>query len=594
MRFLLSLAHPQRRAWLAAAACLLCAPALFSGWVLDDHVIGSRVIGAAGEPRWQGLLDAFAWAKAGQAPELRTDGMWPWWTEDAFKIHFLRPLTALTHLLDFWLLRDAPWLMHLESVLVLFALNLAVGAWYARLLKASPRALGIAFVLYVFAPGHAFAASWISNRNACLAALFGVCSLLAHDRGCREHSLPLQLLACVALLLSLASGEIGLSSMALLVAYTLCLDTTRLRSRLLALLPACVICLLWLALYQGLGLGTARSMLYVDARESPLTFARTLVTNFPILWFGQWGLPVTSMTIMLSNRARWAFAILAALLATCLAAPTVRVLRHDARARFGLLAGLLALFPVCSTVPHDRLLIVANVGACACIALVFDAGLRAGARRARLWRWGLRAKLAVSLVLFPAYAASLFQYRALTHDAFTEDLARGEVAGRTLFFFNPPSSFLPAQLLPMRRLDAGPLPRLVHTLASGCTSLTYRRLDSRTLSVRATTGFLQLPGTWPGHALDAPILSPVFVMQRLDRGSRSERPLVPGLRVELRELQVTVRAVTPDGAVREAEFRFARALEDASYRFLLFHDHRYHLVAPPQPGSTLVTPATLD
>jgi hypothetical protein len=594
MRPVEGLDRPRRRLLLAVVVSLLCAPALFSGYVLDDHVIGTRVVDAAGMPRWQGLFDAFAFAEAGRTPLLRAYGTWPWWSDDAFKIHFLRPLAALTHLLDFWLFRQDPWLMHAESLLLLLGLNLAVGSCYARLLRGAPRALGIACLLYFASPGHGFAASWLANRNACLAALFGVLSLSAHDRARSERSAGIQALSCLFLLLSLLSGEIGVSSLALLAAHALCLDLRSPRSRLLGLVPALAICTIWLVTYKWLGLGTANSAFYVDPSDDLGAFLRASATNLPILCFGQWLLPIASFTALLSRAATWAFVAVACASLSLLAPFVVRALRCDPRARFGAVASLLALIPVSGTVPHDRLLIMADVGACICAALTYESAARGTMLLGRLVIVPLATRLIVSVLLLPAYAASLWQYPRLTHDAFVRDLSGPMLARQSVFFVNPPASFFPAQLAPMRRLMGGPMPRYVHSLAPGVYPLEVLRVSERTLSIRARSGFLQEPGTWRAVWSEQPgPLSPVYLAQWLNHGSRRRQAFVPGQRVALRELDVVIDAVTTRGAVREASFHFARPLEDASYLFVVWRDGEYRSIAPPALGDLLSLPPAL-
>ena len=43
-------------------------------------------------------------------------GILPWWTPDNFKVRLWRPVTALTHWLDYRLFPDSPWLMHAHNI----------------------------------------------------------------------------------------------------------------------------------------------------------------------------------------------------------------------------------------------------------------------------------------------------------------------------------------------------------------------------------------------------------------------------------------------------------------------------------------------
>jgi hypothetical protein len=495
MRFVFGLHGARARFLLALLGCVLCLPALFAGLVLDDYLLAEKLVGADGSIRWQGLWDAFSFMPNHELVSLRETGQIPWWHDPELSARFLRPLAALTHAFDFSLLRRWPWLMHLESLTVLLALHISVGAWYARLFRARPRVAALAFSLYALAPGHAFAASWLANRNACLAALFAVLTLRAHDRARRERSVPFTILSLLALLLSLSSAELGVATLALLLAHTFCLDPAPLSERFLWLAPALLVSALWLLAYRAFGYGTHACSLYVDLASDPLAYLRVLIQRLPILLSGQWLLPITSLTALMSRTTSWVYWLLALMSLGGLSRLIVDALRMDAAARFSALAAGLALLPVAATVPHDRLLILADVGGLALVAVTAERFWASLTLRARVLRGLLRAHLAFSLLLTPVYAASLLQTAAVSESRFGA-LTYAEMAQQSLVFINPPCVYFPALLPAQRRFLGGPVPARVRTLVPGLYALEVSRRDAHTLVIRSQHGLLQPLGTW--------------------------------------------------------------------------------------------------
>lgn len=96
---------------LALLAVVLVIPSLRVGWVMDDHFLR---LTAVGPPRVSEVIgspmDMFRFLdgdpeRAGPRMDL---GLLPWWTFKELKAAFWRPLTVLTHWLDFRLWPSSP------------------------------------------------------------------------------------------------------------------------------------------------------------------------------------------------------------------------------------------------------------------------------------------------------------------------------------------------------------------------------------------------------------------------------------------------------------------------------------------------------
>ena len=94
---------------------------------------------------------------------------------------------------------------------------------------------GIAAMAYAVNDTHAVPVGWLANRNAVLAGLFGVLTLLLHDRWRRMGLKFAAWLAPIAYLLALLSAEAGVAICAYLFSYCLFVDRGDWPKRLLTL-----------------------------------------------------------------------------------------------------------------------------------------------------------------------------------------------------------------------------------------------------------------------------------------------------------------------------------------------------------------------
>src|SRR5688572_7256672 len=133
-----------------AAAVLLTLGSLQTGWWLDDHYqrwifLGSPVYSDVGlKP-----MDAFIfWDGDPQRNQRMMDiGMLPWWSDPHVKAAFWRPITALTHILDYRLWPTSPRLMHVHSI-IWFALWVFSACLLYRGIMRPTLAATLAGVLY--------------------------------------------------------------------------------------------------------------------------------------------------------------------------------------------------------------------------------------------------------------------------------------------------------------------------------------------------------------------------------------------------------------------------------------------------------------
>lgn len=583
----------------ALVALALMLPALWTGWQVDDHIHRFLLLGSPGLPALHvDPLDLFALIDGDpqRNARLMDIGVLPWWTYEELRVAFWRPLSALTHWLDYQLWPNSPLLMHAHNLLWLALAVTLAGTLYRRLIGPTWIA-GLAALLFAIDDTHALPAGWIANRNALVAVAFGLLTLLAHDRWRRDGWRPGAWLAPPTLLLALLSGESAIGTGAYLLAYACFIDPAPRRRRLAALLPYVAIGLGWSLCYHFLGYGASGSGPYNDPTQDPLAFAALVLQRAPLLLMGQLGVPSADASSIVSAgalRALWCWAlILLALL--CLALfPLVKCERS---ARFFAAGMLLSVLPLCSTFPMDRILLFVGFGAMGLLAQ-FLGGLRERAA----WRsdraaWRAIARpAAVVLVAIHGVLAPLtlplltwlpvLMGWALTRAALSlpEDSA---LANQQLIVVNAPDAFSASYLTILRKLDGLPTPTHTRVLAPTGQTIELHRVDQRTLAVRPELGFLPPPGTPTGDSRH-PSLDFVYAHQRLDQLFRSpEYPMSLGQRVELTGVSIEVTALTNDGRPAEATFRFAAPLEDPSFRWLRGELDRYVPFTPPAVGDTV-------
>jgi len=355
---------------LAGLAVLLCLPSLWLGWQADDFMhraslLRLREFPEIVRPPWD--LFRFMTGVPAENLQMIDAGLLPWWTHERMKGALLRPLTCLTHWLDYQLWPDSAWLMHVHS-LAWFGGVVALAAVFYRRMIATPFVAGLAALLFALDDAHGIPASWLANRNATTAMFFGLLTLLAYDRWRRDGWAPGAWLAPAALLLAVLSGEAAVATGGYLLAYAMFIDPAPRARRWLALLPCTTVGAVWWLSYKLLGYGVAGSEFYVDPGTNPLRFVAAALERAPLLLWGQWATPPCEGYVILSQDAArvawWAVVILLGLLAAVIW-PTVR---KDAVARFWCVGMLLAVVPMCATLAGDRLLFFVSLGGAGLLA----------------------------------------------------------------------------------------------------------------------------------------------------------------------------------------------------------------------------------
>jgi len=552
-------------------------------------------------------------------------GIVPWWTVKDLRGAFWRPVTALTHWIDYALWPATPALMHLQSVVWYGLLIFVVALLYRRLLG-STLVAGLCALLYAIDDGHGMPVGFLANRNSVIAAVFGVLTLMMHDRWRRRDDRVSLIPAIFAFSAGLLSSEAGLGTTAYLFAYALFLEGGSLRIRLFSLFPYALLVLAWRWAWTAQGYGVSEGLsFYIDPLNSPIEFAVAALQRLPLLLLGQWALPPSDVAILLTPWAVQVLTAVAVIVLVVIGWIVVTLLRIDTKRAgrseppgtqstaavpgganvhgvesafptrrilsFSVVGMFLALLPPCATFPSDRSLLFVGLGATILMASFLAAVLNPPLPPGEGWgegrtaspptgRGGCRRALALSLaytlvvihgLIAPVGLALRAAYPVgppLLHTRlYVRTPLDQSVTQQTVVLVNPPSVIHACYLPTLREMAGEPVPKRIRALAPGLPSVTVRRIDTHTLVIRPERGYLTL------------------FFDRLFRNGR--QPLSLGQKITLTGMTVEVTELIADGRPAEAAFRFDTPLEDRSLRWLEWIEGRFRPWSPPPIGETV-------
>ncbi|HEX4338975.1 MAG TPA: hypothetical protein VH062_23875 [Polyangiaceae bacterium] len=564
----------------ALVGFVLVSPSIFTGFATEDWV-QRGVLRRAALP---GLRDLNVFGHGGfwtsaqvvaRNREYQRAGWFPWITDPHFDVSFWRPLSSLTHHLDYWFWPDHPSIMHVENVLWYAALVAAVAVLYARFVE--PRWLaGAAALLYAADDAHGHPVGWIMNRNALMATFFAVVALWAHDRFRREAwhlGVPL---TGIAFALALGSAELATCAVGYFIAHAVFVDRAPVRHRLFGALPWLIPLVGWAVVYRRLGYTTHGSGLYIHPVGAPLAYAFEVVERGAVLLMGLLAAPFSDTWTHSGPYLQGLIVFWAATVLWFLARISWPLLRDVPGARFWLAGVVLSLPPACATFPEDRLLLIAGVGAFPFLALLV-VSLFERARRDPARERGTRL-VAVALLtlhafvgpaLLPSRSLHMQRYDARVRAAGQSAYALSRGAPTDALFVVNGEDFYFTGMMAITRVARGERTTLrMMTLAGTLEPMTIRRLDDRRLEVRPRDGFVSR------------------VFDRLYR-SRST-PFRRGSTLDLTGIDVTIAEVNQWGEPVAAVFAFALPLDSPVYHWVVWKGDRYEPFELPKIGASAV------
>ena len=531
---------------LAALPIVLHFRSADAGLFLDDFAIVARV-----QAWFAGALNATWWDLyflGGYDERLRFSGLLPWWSAEGVRLHFFRPLSAATHVLDAQLWPGSSRAMHLHSAAWLSAAVLASRAAYGTLLVDRWRASAAA-ALFAVSYVHAWPVGWIASRNALVAFVFGALALRAWARARERGAVPL--LGVSLFVASLLSAEVGVSTLAYFVAY----EVRRGRSpgagagRWFGLAAAAIVLVGWRLLYSHFGYGAVGSGAYVDPLHAPVAF----LSYAPERFWALVGFLLSPVHGVPGLDARGG-ALLVVLGAVSL--PLVARVRRDSAWLVGV--GL-CLVPLLTSVAQPRLLGFAVFGLAPVVVATIHDEWQSGRL---LGRAGAVALAVAHFFVSPVLAASTVAETELGGNLplGTPGRALGKLDGTNLVLLNPPSLAV-AQTVGAARAVAGlDQPSFTWVLAVGA-EVELERRGCCTVIARDGSGLFR--ERWSA----------------LYRGGYV--PFVPGDQVKTLAFEARVVS-TEDGRATEVEFTFGGPLRSKQYVLARWSGEDFVRIRPKQ------------
>ena len=579
------LAKPHATRMIVLVGLALTLPSIFTGFHLDD-LIGRFIFSDL--PGAERLYKIYAggYGAANGNPEdaawMMEEGYAPWWMDPQVLLAFFRPISLATHLLDAELWPNSALLWHVHSWL-----------WFGVLLLAATRTYlglqgtlvgGLAALLFAVDHTHGLPVGFITNRYILIATALSLLALHYHAKARSQERASSAYLAWLCYGLALLSGESSAAIVGYLVAYALFLDSGTWLRRARSLAPYFVITLGWRILYNALGRGARGSDLYIDPAREPLRFLLALIERAPMLLLGQWFAPPAETYTLSDPITAAAITALAWLFAAAFVFALWPVLKSDRVARFWATGMALAIVPMCSGEPNNRMLFVAGIGAAGLLAQwashyweAAKQGLKALPERFSRAFAGLMliVHLVLSPVLVPIGACSLVLLTSLKQSF--DDVGE-EAVGREAVFVTVPDYFAVRLMRMTKEVEGKPTPDKWRALSFGPEQITVTRTDARTLVL-----------DYEGGAMNEPAVT----KQRLDLYRSQNAPMHVGERVELSGLSVEVLSVTADGRPLRARFRFAESLDAPRYQLYHWVDNHFRPYTPPPVGGRETLPKAI-
>lgn len=500
-RSLRLLATPAFDRAVIALAVLLVLPCVPLGFAADDAMLRVRAgadLGFGGLPpsRWD--LFVFVRDDPAQRQALLESGMLSWWTAPHYRIGFLRPLSSITHALDFAAWPSSPAAMYVHSIVHFVLMLVAARAVFRRLLPATTA--GLALALFALDDARGPVVGYISNRNALLMATLGFVALWAHDSWRRGGWRAGAIVGPAAFAAGLLAGEGTVATAGYLFAHACLLERGPALRRPVVLWPYLAVGIAWTVLYEFAGYGTYGSDIYIDPGRETLAFLEVLPGRMLALLGAQWFGPWSDFWLAYPG---WLALVVGSFAALVIAATLLALRRHGREAVGAWVFASGAVFacvPIAGTFPADRLLGFVGLGGAATLALVLMpaiAWIAAGTPMRWPTRLAVGALVAVHLVLAPL----LLPVRSRSMVTVREALATldvtvprdGSIVGREVMVVFAPNDG-PASYLAVTRVSAGvPAPTAARVLATSTGSVSIRRADRRTLVIDARDGLLTTP-----------------------------------------------------------------------------------------------------
>ena len=577
------LEHRYLPAALAIGAILVMLPALKTGLVMDD--LPQRAVELrpdqlpprmqeTGNPPDSGsfstvLFDLFGFSRNPQCMALMKNyGTLPWWTPDELRCSLCRPVTALTHWLDYQFFPNSPALMHAHNIAWFAAVVFLLTIVYRKLMGTG-WAAGLAALLFLLDGNTYFPVAFVANRGFFLALFFGLMCLYEHHRWRSTKSRSGMVLSALFLALSLFAEEGGASTFAFILAYALVLEPGSFRNRALTVLPSVLVIVAWRITYMLSGYGLAHVGIYIDPAQEPLQFARELIPRDMILLGSQLtSVPPEFLFAVKPSLHPMIIALYGVFTVAALVVFLPWVFR-DKVAAFWFAAMILAAIPEAVLVPLSKNFGFIAVGAYGLIASFIAGVLTRPNPLLKQRAWRILAWVAcILLILVHGPGAIAKRVAMVKAGASIFAWARGippdwpNIENENVIVVNHPCPLETAYVPAYKAYHHQLLPRTLRVLVPGCTGFDVQRTDDKTLVIQSRgSNIFSCDDVGPIH---------ITYAFRAFTLVGSEPKYKKGDRYDLGNLTVEVLELDVSDLPSRVAFHFDTSLDSPDFRWLWF------------------------
>lgn len=523
---------------------------------------------------------------------LRDYGIAPWWIPAEAKISLWRPFTAFTHWLDYRLFPDSPVLMHAHNIAWFAFVVFLVTFIYRRLI--GPTAIAaLAALMFVLDKNTYFPVMFVANRGFIVALCLGLICFYMHHKWRSTKSNSAAVLSVIFFSLSLLSNEAGVSTFAFILAYALVLDNASWPKRLLSLLPAIMVIIVWRIIYQSLGYGISGiGAAYLDPGYEPLKFLYHMPGYGIAVIAGQ--LSATPPDVSLGIAVKYypiitIFYISFTVLAIILFLPTIR---RNSLARFWFAVMIFAAIPVVAA-PAGKNFGFVSIGAFGFIAVFAEDLLkkRNWLPQSHFYKYPAWAFCIILLIAhIPLAAVSKITTSKIAHSmigALANPAGLSNVSlsnDSKVVVVNAPCQLSVCAMSFNESYYGRPIPEFMRALAFAYTALEIERIDEKTLLVRSKEdNIFTADQSSPLHFAHAfAVCDQLFTDSRMFQKNR--KYILDGMTVE-------IKAMDEKNLPKELTFTFDTPLEHEKFRWLQFNwdSFTYEPFNLPKLGQTVVT-----
>ncbi|MBI2395746.1 MAG: glycosyltransferase family 39 protein [Deltaproteobacteria bacterium] len=574
------------------------APALLGGYFADDHF---HVFVLDEMPSlFTERFNLFAFLRSPEEVQiLRRWGIAPWWTSDALRIDFFRPIPSLTHWLDFALFGKNAAAAHLVSIGWYLLSVTLVYRVMTRFIKEGSRTLLLAIAIFALDDTHALNVQWLANRNDVIAAVFLMSAFLGWLRlregnGTRRTNLALLFVGFVAALLSKESSVVF---PALVLAHAVILPDSlpdglpestaqklrdRVRPHLWIHLALAAIALVYVVAYFKSGHGP-NSIYYINPGKNPgLWTAQFFRSGFFHAVILATGVPLH----VLSSSPVRDYPVPAAFVAALTIGFWLvawKLLRKDRPTRFFVAWMVIAQVILTTSFPDPRILYLPSIGFAYVVARVMQESW------ARRDEWNLGRPVVITLVTLHLVFAPILDHVCLhVVNSFQDSYASvREGVRKNVDLDNLPAGGQEVFFLNWHQREATALAnlQLLRSLPAGADVRPILERDDLSYTQKIDRGFEAMKVHYYSLSfllgeVDARVLndheialSPKqgqFFPSLFERLYMTSTAFHVGQTVELPAFKATIEALDGNGEVSQVRFTFPKPLSSPSYKFLAY------------------------